>query len=66
MVTRNEIITSLNKPEAYILAIVQIGDEGVQQPLYVWRPFEVEPPFGVTAQQFDIRHLLERSEAPDE
>lgn len=64
MVTRNEIITSLNKPGDYILAIVQISQEFVNQPRYVWRPFEVEPPFGVTAQQFEIKHLLNRSETP--
>lgn len=64
MVTRNEIITSLNKPEDYILAIVQISQEFVQRPRYVWRPFEVEPAFGVTAQQFDLEHLLSKSEPP--
>lgn len=64
MVTRNEIITSLNKPEDFILAIVQISQEFVSQPRYVWRPFEVEPAFGVTAQQFDLKHLLSRSEPP--
>jgi superfamily II DNA or RNA helicase len=64
MITRNEIITSLNKPEDFILAIVQISQEFVSQPRYVWRPFEVEPAFGVTAQQFDLKHLLSRSETP--
>jgi len=64
MVTRNEIITSLNKPGDYILAIVQINEAFVNAPRYVWRPFEVEPPFGVTAQQFELKHLLGKSEAP--
>ena len=53
-VTRNEIITSLNKPEDYILAIVQVNEEYVHDPRYVWLPFDVEPAFGVTAQQFKI------------
>lgn len=64
MVTRNEIITSLNKSGDYILAIVRINQALVSEPRYVWRPFEVEPPFGVTAQQFEIKHLLSRSETP--
>jgi superfamily II DNA or RNA helicase len=64
MVTRNEIITSLNKPEDYILVIVQVNAEFVHQPRYVWQPFEVEPAFGVTAQQFKLKHLLEKSEPP--
>ena len=64
MVTRNEIITSLNKPEDYILAIVQVNQEFVHEPRYVWRPFEVEPAFGVTAQQFELAHLINKSGPP--
>ena len=64
MVTRNEIITSLNKPEDYILAIVQVSQGFVNAPRYVWQPFDVEPAFGVTAQQFKLKHLLSKSEAP--
>lgn len=63
-VTRNEIITSLNKPDDFILAIVQVGQDSVSDPRYVWQPFDVEPAFGVTAQQFELKHLLEKSEAP--
>lgn len=63
-VTRNEIITSLNKPEDYILAIVQVSQGFVNAPRYVWQPFDIEPAFGVTAQQFELKHLLEKSEAP--
>ena len=64
MVTRNEIITSLNKPDDYILAIVHVNEEFVHEPRYVWEPFDVEPPFGVTAQQFELKHLLSKSEVP--
>ena len=64
MVTRNEIITSLNKPENYILAVVLVADGDAGDPAYVWQPFEVEPPFGVTAQQFELKHLLSKAEAP--
>ncbi len=63
-VTRNEIITSLNKPEDYILAIVQVGQDFVSKPRYVWQPFDIEPAFGVTAQQFGLKHLLNKSEKP--
>ena len=63
-VTRNEIITSLNKPDDYILAIVQVAQDSVNEPRYVWQPFDVEPAFGVTAQQFELKHLLSKSEAP--
>lgn len=64
IVTRNEIITSLNKPDDFILAIVQVNNEFVHEPRYVWSPFDVEPAFGVRAQTFDMKHLLSKSEAP--
>ena len=63
-VTRNEIITSLNKPEDFILAIVQVNQGFANEPRYVWQPFDVEPAFGVTAQQFKLQHLLDKSEPP--
>jgi len=63
-VTRNEIITSLNKPEDFILAIVQVNQNFVNEPRYVWQPFDVEPAFGVTAQQYKLQHLLDKSETP--
>ena len=63
-VTRNEIITSLNKPEDFILAIVQVNQGFANKPRYVWQPFDVEPAFGVTAQQFKLKHLLDKSETP--
>ena len=63
-VTRNEIITSLNKLEDYILAIVLVNQGFANEPRYVWQPFDVEPAFGVTAQQFKLKHLLEKSKPP--
>ena len=64
MVTRNEIITCLNKPDDYILAVVYVAEGFAQKPKYVWRPFDIEPAFGVTAQQFDLKHLLQSAEPP--
>ena len=63
-VTRNEVITSLHKPDDYILAIVQVNAEFVHQPRYVWQPFTKEPEFGVPSQQFELKHLLGKSETP--
>lgn len=64
MVTRNEIITCLNKPDDYVLAVVHVAEGFAHEPKYVWRPFDVEPAFGVTAQQFDLKHLLQAAEPP--
>jgi len=63
-VTRNEILTSLNKPDDYILAIVEFlgGDE--HKVHYIRRPFRREPDFGVTSVNYDFEELLARAEEP--
>jgi uncharacterized OB-fold protein len=45
-VTRNEILYSLNKPDDFILAIVQFEGAG-HSVHYVNHPFQKEPDFGV-------------------
>ena len=63
MVTRNEIVVSLNKPESYILAIVTV-EEGVAAKLaYAWGALDDRvPPFGQSAVQFKIDALLANAE----
>ena len=63
-VTKNEILTSLNKPEDYILAIVEFQDDGTDRVCYVHRPFRREPDFGVTSVNYDLPELLARAEVP--
>ena len=63
-VTKNEILTSLNKPDDYILAIVQLGENGSNGVSYVRKPFRREPDFGVTSVNYDLKELLDRAEAP--
>ena len=63
-VTKNEVLTSLNKPEDYILAIVEFQDGGTEQVHYVRRPFRREPDFGVTSVNYDLPELLARAEPP--
>ena len=63
-VTKNEILTSLNKPEDYILAIVEFRDGGAERVHYVRKPFRREPDFGVTSVNYDLPELLARAEAP--
>jgi len=62
-ITKNEILTALNKPDDYILAIVEIEDESAT-PRYVRRPFNREPDFGVTSVNYDLAELLARAETP--
>ncbi|MBX6772994.1 MAG: DUF3883 domain-containing protein [Chloroflexi bacterium] len=63
-VTRNEVLTSLNKPDDYILAIVEFLDGDGHRVHYVRRPFRREPDFGVTSVNYDFGELLARGEAP--
>jgi SNF2 family DNA or RNA helicase len=63
-VTRNEILYSLNKPEDFILAIVEFFDETTHRVHYLRQPFQREPDFGVTSVNYDFADLLTRAEVP--
>ena len=61
---RNEILHSLNKPEDFVLAIVEFLPEGAHKVHYVRRPFKREPDFGVTSVNYGFAELLALSEKP--
>lgn len=62
-VTRNEVLTSLNKPDDYILAIVAF--DGLSHRVhYIRKPFRREPDFGVTSVNYSLTELLAQSEDP--
>jgi len=63
-VTRNEILYSLNKPEDFILAIVEFTDESNHRLHYLRQPFQREPDFGVTSVNYDFAELLARATEP--
>ena len=63
-VTKNEILYSLNKPEDFILAIVEFLGEDRHRVHYVRRPFHREPDFGVTSVNYDLAELLTRAGEP--
>ncbi len=63
-VTRNEILYSLNKPDDFILAIVEFLDEDAHRVHYLRQPFRREPDFGVTSVNYDFAELLARAEPP--
>ena len=64
LVTRNEILYSLNKPEDFILAMVEFLGEDKHQVFYLRQPFQREPDFGATSVNYDFAGLLARAEAP--
>jgi hypothetical protein len=63
-VTKNEILYSLNKPDDFILAIVEFKDGAHHQTHYLRRPFHREPDFGVTSVNYDFADLLARAQSP--
>ena len=63
-VTKNEILYSLNKPEDFVLAIVEFLDGHQHRVHYVRHPFQREPDFGVTSVNYDFADLLARAGEP--
>jgi superfamily II DNA or RNA helicase len=60
-VTKNEILTALNKPEDFILAIVEVDGE-YGKTVYIRVPFTREPDFAVTSVNYNIADLIAAGE----
>lgn len=60
-VTRNEILTALNKPDEYILAIVEV-DGAQTKTVYIRKPFNCAPDQGACSVNYDIADLLQIGE----
>ncbi len=58
ILTKNELLASLNVADAFILAIVQIEAGFARQPVYVRRFFQRELGFAETAVAFNVADLL--------
>ena len=61
-VSKNEILTALNKPEEYILAIVEV-DGSVTHTVYLKEPFHGidKPGFMEVSRNFDITELMKHA-----
>jgi hypothetical protein len=64
IVTKNEILASLNAPETFVLAIVQVHDGFAREPIYVRQFFKRELGFAETAVVFDVNDLLSLGVGP--
>ena len=64
IVTKNEILASLNAPEAFVLAIVQVDGGFAREPVYVRRFFKRELGFAETAVVFNVNDLLSLGAGP--
>ena len=60
-VSKNEILTGLNKPEEFLLAIVEV-DGAHTHTVYLKRPFRNPPDFTATSVNFDIADLVRNAE----
>jgi len=56
-VTKNEIMTALNKPDEFILAIVEVDGSNTHT-VYIRRPFAKEPDQGACSVNYDIADLI--------
>lgn len=63
-ITHNEIQAALNKPEGFILAIVEVDGEKAGEPRYVRGAFDREPAFIEVSVNYDLKKLLEMSGPP--
>jgi hypothetical protein len=67
-VTKNEVITALNQPESYILAMVRVpmedaGSESGCEMRYVRQPFQREPDQGAASVNYTWRELWDHGGA---
>ena len=63
-VTRNEILYSLNKPEDFILGIVEFMPDGGHNVHYVRKPFVREPDFHAASVNYEFSELLQKAGPP--
>ena len=60
-VSKNEILTALNKPEETLLALVEV-DGGRSSVCYLRGAFRQKPDFAATSVNYDIAELLSQAE----
>lgn len=63
IITKNEILASLNAPDAFHLALVSVADGYAEQPIYIQRFFRRELGFAETAVVFNLKDLLSLARA---
>ncbi|MEZ4632765.1 MAG: DUF3883 domain-containing protein [Deinococcales bacterium] len=61
-VSKNEILTALNKTQEFILALVLISDEALEIH-YLQNPFERQPDFDACSVNYELDKLLHRAKA---
>lgn len=60
-VSKNEILTAFNKPDEYILAIVEVDGSNAKT-VYLKRPFHERPDFAATSVNYNIQEMISGTE----
>jgi len=63
-ISKTQILTGLNKPEEFILAIAEVDEDRVHELRYVRHPFVREPDFGVVSINYDRNELWQKGNEP--
>ena len=63
-VSKTQIFTAFNKPDSFILAIVEVDGDTAKEPLYIREPFQKEPDFNATSVNYNLNKLLARAVPP--
>ena len=65
-ITKSEILTSLNRPNHFVLALVEVRDDDSTEVRYLRRPFKgtEEIYFDMTSANYDWHEYLSRAQAP--
>ena len=62
-VSKNEILTALNKPDEFILAIVEVDETNTHtHTTYLKHPFTSAPDFTATSVNYDIQNLVREAD----
>ena len=64
-VTKNEIVTALNYPNDYILAIVEFLEQDNHRVHYVRKPFETPPDWATVSVNYSMDEMIGRATAPN-
>ncbi len=63
-VSKTQVLTALNVPDQFVLAVVSVDGSLAAAPRYVWRPFHREPDWAAVSVNYDLVELLARSQPP--
>ncbi len=63
-ISKTQILTALNKPDEFILAVVMVDGGTAREPVYIRRPFTQPVDFAVTSVNYNLADLLARGASP--